>query len=113
MTIICTSCRDTGMTYEGNGHRMASYPYAEKHTAVRCGCSIGLAILGHGYRWSETMPPVREVSEQTLAKIEARKVRFAKRLDVLGNEWAADYQKRISQPGYKIPQWMVDQGEMR
>ena len=106
---MCERCRGRGMTYEGSGHRMQGYPYTEIGVAVSCSCHLGKA-LDRGERIP--MPPVREVSEQTLAKIEARKVKFAARLDVLGNGWAADYQKRISQPGYKAPQWLVDQGEM-
>lgn len=107
--INCPSCNDTGMTYEGNGHRYAGYPYAEHHVAVSCSCHLGKA-LDAGERIP--MPPVREVSAEAVAWSAALDVHFSKRLDECGDKWAADYQERISQPGYKAPAWFVaEQGE--
>jgi hypothetical protein len=37
----CRICKDTGLTYEGTGHRMAGYPWAEKNVAVSCNCEAG------------------------------------------------------------------------
>ncbi|MFV1593305.1 hypothetical protein VWZ88_12660 [Phaeobacter sp. JH20_36] len=38
---LCPHCQNTGLTYEGNGHRMIGYPFAEKHVSVSCSCAIG------------------------------------------------------------------------
>ncbi len=37
----CRDCKDTGLKYEGNGHRMAGYPWAEGHVSVACTCKKG------------------------------------------------------------------------
>lgn len=37
----CHRCNDTGLTYEGSGHRMAGYPYAEKTVMASCNCAAG------------------------------------------------------------------------
>ncbi len=37
----CQICKDTGLTYEGNGHRMVGYPFAEQGVAVSCVCEAG------------------------------------------------------------------------
>lgn len=37
----CRDCNDTGLKYQGNGHRMAGYPWAEGHVSVACTCKKG------------------------------------------------------------------------
>lgn len=37
----CSKCKDTGLTFEGTGHRMSAYPYAEKHSLTSCICAAG------------------------------------------------------------------------
>lgn len=38
---VCKECNDTGLTYEGSGHRMVGYPYADQNVAVSCNCDAG------------------------------------------------------------------------
>lgn len=40
----CHDCKDTGLKYQGNGHRVAGYPWAEGHVLVACTCSKGQAL---------------------------------------------------------------------
>lgn len=103
---VCDRCKDTGMTYEGNGHRMQGYPFAERNVSTSCSCDLGRA-LDRGE--AVPTPPAREVTDEDKAKVESRKASFSKRLDRLGGKWSAEYQKRISHPGYKAPAWMVEQ----
>ncbi|QDP54180.1 MAG: hypothetical protein GOVbin4685_40 [Prokaryotic dsDNA virus sp.] len=42
---MCVKCKGTGIVYEGTGHQMTGYPFAEKTAAVNCpnGCK-GLSL---------------------------------------------------------------------
>lgn len=43
--VACRSCNDTGLVFVGTGHRMISYPWAEKHAAEACAdCPTGRAL---------------------------------------------------------------------
>ena len=106
---MCETCNDTGMKYEGNGHRMSGYPYAEMHTAVVCGCPLGRAIDGYGTKWPLPMPPEREVTEAEIAKSEARKANFTKRADAYVAKVSREMDVLRAKPGYKEPLWFIEQ----
>lgn len=99
--MTCPRCSDTGMAYEGNGHRMSGYPYAEKYTAVSCSCDLGKA-LDAGERIP--MPPVREMSDTAKAKADARKAKFTRRLEAFGNRIASEVRAGAATE----PQWVKD-----
>ncbi len=99
MTIHCPSCKDTGMTYEGNGHRMAGYPYAEQHVAVACGCRRPLVAT-----FLTPFPEVPELTEAALAGIERRKVAVAQNLD----RYTAKLAREINAIARPEPQWLTD-----
>ncbi|GAB5434763.1 MAG: hypothetical protein EpisKO_41330 [Epibacterium sp.] len=41
----CRSCSDTGLVFVGTGHRMSSYPWAEKFATDACtDCARGRAL---------------------------------------------------------------------
>ncbi len=43
--MTCTICHNTGLRYEGTGHRMGGYPFAESHTTTECTCAAGDALV--------------------------------------------------------------------
>lgn len=98
---MCVNCKDRGMTYAGNGHRAAGYPFAEVGVAVSCSCDLGKA-LDAGQRIP--MPPVTEVSDATIAKVAAHKAAFARKVEAFGERVAAEVRAKSGSE----PQWVKD-----
>jgi len=103
---MCVNCKYTGMTYVGNGHRAAGYPFAELGTAVSCSCDLGKA-LDAGQRIP--MPPATEVTAETIAKVSARKAAFNIRADAYAAKVKREMDELRAKPGYMEPLWFIDQ----
>ena len=107
MTIYCPSCRDTGMKYEGNGHRMSGYPYAEKYVSVACGC--GPTRVGYEGALLPPMPPAREVTDAEKRRVAAHKAAFNIRADAYAAKVKAEMDELRAKPGYREPLWFTEQ----
>ena len=104
--MTCPRCQDTGMTYAGSGHRSAGYPFAEVGVAVSCSCSLGNR-LDAGLRIP--MPPVTEVTPETIAKVAARKAAFNIRADAYAAKVKREMDELRAKPGYREPLWFTEQ----
>ena len=65
---MCKQCSDTGMWYDGNGHRKTGYPLAEGHVSKPCSCAAGRKIRQQNARTCFPDSVLFEVAEREQAE---------------------------------------------